>query len=333
MQLKMIEIVGPRSHAATIFSIAERHGAIRCDVFHPVESEHECIRILTVARDRQKLIDDISRLYSGCNDWRLSILSVDATVPQVQEDKENGEKDQAKALAATREELYSSVSSNAAVDRNFLILVLLSTIVAGIGLVNDDTAVVIGAMVIAPLLGPNLAFSLGATLGDWKLMVRAFKANVVGIGTAVALSAVAGALLTFSLDSGELQARTDPSYGNLLLALASGAAAAMSLTTGVASALVGVMVAVALLPPAVATGLLAGAGHYYGAAGALVLLAANVICVNLAAQMVFLARGMRPHTWLQRENANQSAALSIVVWLVLLAGVVVLLWLRTPEKG
>jgi TIGR00341 family protein len=329
MQLKIIEILGPRGHAETVVGIAESHDAVRCDIFHPAEGEHECIRILTAARDRQKLVDDIARLYSGCDDWRLSILPVDATVPQVREPEDEGNGERAKALAATREELYSSISSNAEVDTNFLVLVLLSTIVAGIGLIEDDTAVVIGAMVIAPLLGPNLAFSLGATLGDWRLMVRALKANVVGIGFAVLLCVLAGGLLPISLDSGELQARTDPSYANLLLALASGAAAAMSLTTGVASALVGVMVAVALLPPAAATGLLVGSGLYAEAAGAAVLLAANVICVNLAAQLVFLIRGMRPNSWFKRESAKQSTTVSIVAWLLLLAAVVGLLWLRS----
>lgn len=331
MQLKIIEVLGPRGHAETVTCIAEGHDAVRCDVFHPVGSEHECIRILTAARDRQTLIDDIARLYSGCDDWRLSILPVDAALPQVREPEDDGNGERAKALAASREELYSSVSSNAEVGANFLVLVLLSTIVAGIGLIDDDTAVVIGAMVIAPLLGPNLAFSLGATLGDWRLMVRALKANAVGIGVAILLCALAGALLPVSLDSGELQARTDPSYANLLLALASGAAAAMSLTTGLASALVGVMVAVALLPPAAATGLLFGSGFYPEAVGAAVLLAANIICVNLASQLVFLSRGVRPNTWFKRESAKQSTAVSIIAWLVLLAGVVGLLWLRSGD--
>lgn len=131
---------------------------------------------------------------------------------------------------------------------------------AAIGLIESNVAVVIGAMVIAPLLGPNLAFGLGTALGDASLMRKSALTNSVGILLAIALSVLIGLFTLFDVSSPELIPRTQVGLDSIALALASGAAAALSLTTGLSSVLVGVMVAVALLPPAVTFGLMLGHG-------------------------------------------------------------------------
>src|SRR5690606_25235967 len=172
---------------------------------------------------------------------------------------------------------------NANLDSTFLTLTFLSAIVASIGLLKDNVAVIIGAMVIAPLLGPNLAFALGTALGDRALMQKAMTTNVTGVALTVLLGVVIGLMWTEGFDAPELLNRTKVGYDGIALALASGAAAVLSLVAGVSSALVGVMVAVALMPPAVAIGIMLGAGNPEGALGAAVLLGVNVVCVNLAA--------------------------------------------------
>lgn len=84
------------------------------------------------------------------------------------------------------------MEKNSRLDLNFVVLVLLSTTVAAIGLIENNAAVVIGAMVIAPLLGSNLAFGLGTALGDISLMWKSALTNTAGIALAVALSLVIG---------------------------------------------------------------------------------------------------------------------------------------------
>ncbi|MDZ7803496.1 DUF389 domain-containing protein [Thiohalophilus sp.] len=93
-----------------------------------------------------------------------------------------------------------------------------------------------------------------------------------------------------NFDSQELLLRTDVGLEGIALALASGMAAGLSLTSGVSATLVGVMVAVALLPPAATLGLMLGAGNYQYALGALLLLAVNVVCVNLAESVQILVK-------------------------------------------
>ena len=128
--------------------------------------------------------------------------------------------------------------------------------VVAIGLLENNVAVVIGAMVIAPLLGPNIALALGAALGDMPLIWKAFKTGSAGIGLALFFSIGIGIWHPMDLDSPELMARTDVGVDSMALALASGAAAVISLTTGLSSVLVGVMVAVALLPPTATLGIM-----------------------------------------------------------------------------
>ena len=148
--------------------------------------------------------------------------------------------------------------------------------------------------------------------------VRAIRANLIGLTIAIGVAIAAGFLLPLNLNSNQINAFTSVEYDNVALALASGAAAVLSLTSGLSSVLVGVMVAVALLPPAAALGLLLGAGELFKAMGAAILLAVNLICVNLAAQMVLVSRGVRPRTWWQKKEAHQSVILNLALWGILL---------------
>ena len=126
--------------------------------------------------------------------------------------------------------------------------------VAAIGLYYNSVAIIIGAMVIAPLLGPNVALALGTTLGDLALLRRALLTVLAGIGTTMVLSVILGALLQVNPAASEVASRDGVGLGDVVVALASGAAGALAFKTGVSATLIGVMVAVALLPPLVNSG-------------------------------------------------------------------------------
>jgi len=188
--------------------------------------------------------------------------------------------------------------------------------------------VIIGAMVIAPLLGPNIAFSLGASLGETKLVIESLKAIFTGIALAIIIAALIGLSWPVESDSAELLLRTDVTYSGTAIALASGTAAALSLVTSTSSVLVGVMVAVALMPPAVTIGLMLSSGQYDHAIGATLLLAVNIVCINLSSKLVFLFRGIQPRNWLEARKAKQSRLLYITIWVVSLALLIAMIYLR-----
>jgi len=131
----------------------------------------------------------------------------------------------------------------------------------------------------------------------------------------------AGAELSSNyIESEELISRTTVEMNAILLALASGAAGVLSLTSGVSSVLVGVMVAVALLPPAVVAGLTFGNGNYNLAFGALILLFVNVVCINIAANLVLLFKGVAPKSWYKKDEAKKKMAAYMTFWVLMLAG-------------
>jgi len=326
--MKIIEVIADHGHLDTIMGIADQHHAI--DVWPgSVAEDNRCaVRILVTPESRQVILDALQSVLSTSETARIIVLPVEASLPRVEDNEVEKESRKHKA-ALSREELYNDVSKSARLDGRFLLLVFLSTIVVAVGLLENNVAVVIGAMVIAPFLGPNIALALGSALGDNALVWQSLKTNLSGMAFALVLSISLGALWPYAVDSQELLARTHVGLDSIALALASGAAAVLSLTTGLASVLVGVMVAVALLPPTATLGFMLGSGQQELALGAGLLLAVNIVCVNLAAKLGFLFMGIKPRTWLDQQRARQSMVTYIAIWLILLITLTVLIYLRT----
>jgi len=324
--MKIIEIIADQGHLDTVASIATQHKAMDVWMGAPGEDGRLSIRMLVSGEQTQEVLDALQGVLSGTRNPRIVVIPIEAMLPRPTEEEKTKEK--VRSLVTSREELYDDIEKNARLNRNFLVLVFLSTIVAAIGLIEDNVAVVIGAMVIAPLLGPNLALALGTALGDTVLMWKSLLTNLAGLGVALGLAVVIAILWPVNVASHELLARTDVGLDSVALALASGAAAVLSITTGLPSVLVGVMVAVALLPPAATLGLMLGSGQMGLAMGAGLLLAVNVVCVNLAAKVVFLIQGVRPRTWLEKQKARQSMAVYIMIWTITLAILVSAIYLR-----
>lgn len=333
--MRLLEIIADVGHTDTLKGIADQFEIT--DYWWGAESEEgrRSFRMLVGDEQRQGVMDALQNVLGPSEDARIVVVPVDTVLPRPDEDEEAGRK---RRVAATREELYTQIEAGTRLDTNYLLLTALSTVVAAIGLIADNVAVVVGAMVIAPLLGPNIALAFGTSLGDGALAWRALKTGLAGLGLAFGLSLSLGLAFTLSQGNGlawpvdipseEIRARTDVGLDGVALALASGAAAVLSLTTGLSSTLVGVMVAVALLPPTATIGLTLGTGHPALATGAGLLLAVNVVCVILAAKVVFLAKGVRPRTWYERQKARQSTVAYLAFWAALLGVLLAVIYLR-----
>lgn len=333
--MRIVEVIAPERYAKELIGMGRFYGAADLWWGPANEDGRQAFRMLVPDSARQRLLDALESLLERDAAARLVVLSVDATLPRLHAESEDDEEDageqrRREAVSATREELYTEIARGARLDGNYLLLVMLSTIVAGIGLAEDSVAVVIGAMVIAPLLGPYIAFAFATSLGDKALAAQALGTSAAGLGLALGLSLLIVLLWPIDLSAPEIVARTEVNLASVALALASGAAAVLSLTTGLSSALVGVMVAVALLPPTVVLGMQLGTGHWELAIGSALLLAVNIVCVLLAAKLVFLVRGVKPRTWLERTKAKQSQVLYIGLWAGLLGLLVVIILARTP---
>ena len=320
MALRLVEVIAPHGFLDTIDALADSPCVIQRTVLSDTEGGVAVVHLITRAQGRQQLLDGLQRALGAAENWRVSLLPVDMTIPEKPLAEEEQSAMRREQTSQTREELVNGVSASAALTPDFALLTALAAIVAAAGLIGDNTAVVVGAMVIAPLLGPNIALALGAAMGSAKLVLRGAKALAVGVLLAVGFGYVLAFALGAHTMTHELSLRTTVGPETALLALASGAAAALSITAGTSMTLVGVMVAVALLPPAVTAGVEAELHKWGAAMGAAGLLLVNVAAVNLAAQAVFFYRGVRPKTWLEKRAANQSSILSALIWITLLVG-------------
>jgi uncharacterized hydrophobic protein (TIGR00341 family) len=322
--LKLIEIIANEGTAETIAAIAEQNDAQDFRLGQKDENDMQEMRLYVTDDKVQAVLDAVQSVLNVRPDSHIHVIPIEIALPLP---PGAARKKEDEAVAA-REQLYEEVEKSARLDLNFIVLVVLSTVVAAIGLVENNVAVVIGAMVIAPLLGPNLAFGLATALGDMSLMRSSLATLATGIGLSLVLAFSMGKFWPFSAISDELLARTDVGMDSIALALASGSAAALSLTTRLSSILVGVMVAVALLPPAVSLGLVAGRGQFDLATGAGLLLFVNIVCINLSCKVVFLIKGIAPRTWWEKEKAKRAGTIYIAVWLVTLALLVLAIYAR-----
>lgn len=328
MTLRLIEMVVPESAGEKLQALLADQSVLDLKQV-PLREGEMLVRILLEAEKSEAVLDILEKQYAYRDGHRIVIVPVAATLPLIDEateiekpPAEGNPPEERIPERISRHELYEDISIAARFSRVYFAMVVLSAIVATIGLQRNSVAVVIGAMVIAPLLGPNVALALATTLGDLPLARQSALTSAAGVATVTLMSLLLGALLHVDPSLSELASRTQVGLSDIVLALAAGCAGALAFTTGVSAILVGVMVAVALLPPMVTFGLLLGNGQLRLALGAASLLLANLICLNLAAVVTFRAQGIHPATWWEKDRAAKATRIAIALWVTLLAALI-----------
>lgn len=323
--LRLIKIRIAQSRKDELLEVCDEADVVEIR-FEPVGDETLAVEILVLTEQSESVIQSLEDTFGDTADFRLVLLPVEATVPRPEsEDEEPGEAGQGSEEEAddvspvSIEELYEDVTSGMALDTVYVAMIVLATLVATVGMLRDDVTIVIAAMIIAPLLKPNMALSLATTLADFDLAKRALKVNVVGLTMTVGTSVLAGLVFPVDPTVDQIALRTRVGILELILAASAGTAGALSFTSGEAGAVVGVMVAVALLPPVVVFGLLLGAGETQLALGAAYLTVANIVCLNLSGVVTFFIQRVRPRTAWESERAKRAFQIALLLWLALLS--------------
>ncbi len=332
--MKNIKLTYPTSYQKRVETAVKNANPIDWSCDTEPDENRQTVHVLLEDGEGQSLMDAAQDMFSKKDQWRLTLMDVEATLPRNEVSKTDTEdKEKENPKQAMREALVEEVMGGSKLTIDFVVLTVLSAIVAAIGLNENNVAVVIGAMVIAPLLGPILGFSLASALGSTSLMLNTAKTATCGLGVGFGTVFLLALVFPVNLESQELVARTIIKPEVIALALASGAAAALSMTGGISSALVGVMVAVALLPPSAASAMYLGAGDGKSALAAAIMVLLNVVCVLLSTQIVFVWKGVQPRRWLQKKNATKSRRINLAVWAVLLIGLFALgYWINNHEE-
>jgi uncharacterized hydrophobic protein (TIGR00341 family) len=226
-------------------------------------------------------------------------------------------------LVARAEEMAPSLST-------FVVMTVVSAVVATTGLLSNSAAVIIGAMIIAPVMGPAISASVGSVLSNPVLFRRGVGLQVLGVSLAVVSALVFSLLLkeTFLLPPGfdpiavpEVRERLAPNLLSLVIAIGAGVAAVFSLTRGVSSVLVGAMIAVALVPPAATVGIGVAWGDALAVAEAGTLVLVNLLAVNLVALGLLWASGYRP---VDAERTGEARRRTVLVGAVVVVALLLL---------
>jgi uncharacterized hydrophobic protein (TIGR00341 family) len=249
------------------------------------------------------------------------------------------ESEEADESKLARQELKTSAENLAPPSPTYYLLLVAASIIATAGILMDNAAIVVGSMVIAPLIGPAMSSCVGTVINDEELFYDGIKRQALGVFMVIASSVVftriaLGVLLPeqFELLSlNQITNQLNPGFLSLVVALGSGLAGAFSLTAGVNSALVGVMISVALLPPAAATGIGVSIANVRIASGAAILLAINLISINLAGTFTLWFQGYEPGRWYEQEGAEKTTKSRLFILIVLLLIVATFLALVTWE--
>ncbi|WP_138430360.1 TIGR00341 family protein [Fodinibius saliphilus] len=327
MSLRIIELIAASESLLEARKTVEEENILGAWT-DSVDGGRGILRVLVNVDQTETISDILSEQFGTEEDFRIMLFSVEATLPQpeTEEDEPSAEVEKEGPGRVSREELYADVTSDAELNSVYLAMVVLSTLVAGIGLILDDVATIIGAMVIAPLLAPNVSLALAATLGDLDLGWQSIKANATGLIVALGVAFIMGLIFTVDPQSDELISRTMVNLKHIIIALAAGSAGVLAFTRGVPATIVGVMVAVALLPPLVVVGLLLGAGYMQLAIGAGILTLTNLICINLAGISTFLIQGVRPRSWWEEKKAQKASRIALTTWFILLIIFAIIIW-------
>lgn len=190
--------------------------------------------------------------------------------------------------AEAKENIFNRVIEDTKVTPYYYIMIILACTIVTYGLLQNSTAVIIGAMLISPLMGPIIGGALAISEGENNLLKIAIKTEVLGAVLTIAIAICLALIIPEKVVTNEIISRTSPTLLDLIIALAAGAAGTYAICYRPNSAILpGVAISTALMPPLCVVGIGISNKDYSIATGALLLFLANIIAINFASILVF----------------------------------------------
>ncbi len=196
---------------------------------------------------------------------------------------------------------------------SFHFMLVLSAIISTLGLLANSVAIIIGAMIIAPLMGPIIGMAYSVAMGNRKLLRRSSFTLFKGIILTITASWLTASIIGLETMDSEILSRTNPTLIDFGIAMAAGLAGAFTQTRrSIADAIPGVAIAVALVPPLSVIGIGLGLGEQEIATGAFLLFSTNLICIIFFGSLVFLFQ-----SYGNLDRAKKGLVMSTLVMFVL----------------
>jgi len=207
----------------------------------------------------------------------------------------------------------------------FSILLFLSSVIATQGVIEDSTATVIGAMIIAPLMTPIVATTAAIFMGNAQRAWNSFLLVIGGAIGVIIVSAGFGIIAIHIVDftgNSQIEARVFPRLIDLVIALAAGTAGAFAICrSDIADSIPGVAISIALVPPLCVVGISLSAAQWMDALGAFILFLTNFLSILLAGGSVFALLGLGATATKEMSHLNKRRAYRIITLGVVLISI------------
>ena len=191
--------------------------------------------------------------------------------------------------------LFTNLREEGKVSKNFMVLLILATMIATFGLFINSSSVIIGAMLLAPLMQPIVSLSMGVLRQDSTLELNGVKTIAIGVSTVLVTAALMALFTPIERLTSEMVGRLSPTILDLYVAMVSGAAAAYAKSNEkILGSLAGVAIAVALVPPIAVAGIGMGWGNWHMFYSAFLLFVTNLVGIVFSAAFVFAVLGYSP---------------------------------------
>ncbi|MBD3189899.1 MAG: TIGR00341 family protein [Candidatus Heimdallarchaeota archaeon] len=277
-------------------------------------NDADLILVTTFPTRTDIIIDLLDELGIGRVKGRMTILPIEATVPKLRSRKKD------KFLRRiSLSELEQTIDPLTNLDFNYIAFTLLCSILAAMGLINNDTITILASMIISPTMGPIIGAAFGAVVWDKRILKR----SMIAEGLGIVLSIIVGILVGLIFPPEEIPefviARGEAHLITLIIAIATGLTAGICFVSRFSTELVGVAAAAALLPVTVNIGLAIGMGAWSIAVGSLVIFIVNVACVHLGCMIIFWLRDVEPPQVVKKVKAKRSLRAQIIAILLILA--------------
>ena len=223
-----------------------------------------------------------------------------------------------KATEAQKESVRMNMLKSARPSVDFYVMITLASVIATIGLIQSNVAIIIGAMLVAPLMSPILAASLNLVIGNMKHLLISIGSTIRGAIVAVLVAFLLAYLIPGDTLTSEILSRTEPSVLDLVVAIASGLAAVYAVVKKEnAAALPGVAIAAALVPPLAVVGIGLGDGHFDVAWGATLLFLTNLIAITFFGAVMFMALGFSPKNNKTKRAVKRGVQFSVIALVII----------------
>lgn len=218
------------------------------------------------------------------------------------------------ASESEHRDLFVALRESARSSSTYLVLMVLSVLLALTGLYANSAPVIIGAMILAPLMSPIIALAMGLARTEVSLINRSLQTLGVGIGLGLICAVTVAWIMPLDQLTPEMRGRVSPTLLDLSVAIISGIAGAYAhAKEEIAKSLAGVAIAVALVPPLSVAGVGVGWGDWSVARGAFLLFTTNLVGIAMAASLTFLVMGFAPFRLARKGLAITLALVAIII--------------------